>query len=117
MSAAHKGKSLSKEHREGLSRAARIGKEIPFCPVCGNNEKVNSNGAKSWRCRACGRAWVKDPLSKEEISKILRKDYGERPNCPRCSSKKIWLTGHTPKRWRCDDCGKSWKMNNEKVKK
>jgi len=34
-----------------------------------------------------------------------------------CSSKKIWLTGHIPKRWRCDDCGKTWKMNNEKVKK
>jgi tRNA(Ile2) C34 agmatinyltransferase TiaS len=65
----------------------------PKCPVCGNN--CAANGV-SWRCKACGKAFVKYPQQKRNM---------HRPKCVECDSQNVISRGSY---WNCKDCGRNW---------
>ncbi|OGM09501.1 hypothetical protein A2Z67_00170 [Candidatus Woesebacteria bacterium RBG_13_36_22] len=71
-------------------------KSRPNCPVCGDANPF-SNGP-TWRCRICGKAWVKVSSPRVKIPS---------PPCIYCSSTNT--ASHGKIRWICIDCGRFWR--------
>lgn len=97
------GKNGNRESMEkGLSTKKKDRR--PQCPEC-ETPNPTSHG-RSWRCKACGRVWVKE---KGEVW-VRGKDIGERPVCPECRTPNPLSHGTS---WHCKNCGKRW----EKVRR
>jgi DNA-directed RNA polymerase subunit RPC12/RpoP len=59
----------------------------------------------SWRCKECGREWVKTPHPHHSI---VRPDHP----CPDCGSMCIISKGSS---WKCSKCGRQFSKNLRKV--
>ena len=75
----------------------------PACPECGGNPVSHGH---SWRCKDCGRQWLKETKEREAP------DYTKRPNCVRCGSHRVNSSGI---QWVCKDCGKYWSKKREEL--
>jgi len=64
------------------------------CIYCKRKNTVVGNGLQ-WKCRKCGRGWVKYPV----VKKIEKG-----PPCPRCGGK----SKSRGQSWSCAVCGKRW---------
>jgi tRNA(Ile2) C34 agmatinyltransferase TiaS len=69
--------------------------ERPPCPECGEPSPISAGDG--WKCRKCGRVWVKQP---RRICSMV-----ERPNCPDCGEREPWSAG---RHWQCGKCGRWW---------
>jgi ribosomal protein L37AE/L43A len=70
--------------------------ERPPCPTC-KSTRIKSAGI-SWRCKDCGKEWIKKPHPQKLIQ---RPDHP----CPECGSTHIQSQGV---KWVCCECAKTF---------
>lgn len=73
----------------------------PRCPACNARNPVSYGD--TWRCRACGKRWVKQSRPMNYVSR--RRIPGPRPMCIECGSEHVISFGTT---WGCVTCGRRW---------